>query len=396
MPEDRSEFREFVILFSIGFFILYFPWFFAVLAYLIPHFLENYQIFLSKNQLLLIIELYFIFYFFANCLGIFIGFMKKKKQKISRRLLWGNFFSIISCIIIICFLLSENNLNLAFFYGFYCFFLICVIIGQINYLKKNHFAYNIPFPKGSIFKGSLSTKIIRFLNKRNKDKLIFTGDFILEEEHRNKKPEYYKDEFICPFCELYVSHKWYADILENVREKNDEIFTISRCTKCNEMILWSEKTREIVYPNILSISKPNMDMEEEIRNLYSEASKIYKESPRGAAAILRVSLEKLLEQAKIPGNDLNNKIKNLLKEGVDENIRKACHIVRIYGNYAVHAGEIDLNDNLEITQGLFWLINKIANIKITEKKKIDSMFSSLPKSKRDQISRRDSYSKKIK
>lgn len=390
MPEDQANYRLFLFIFFIGAFFIYLPWFLIVIIKFLPDFLQNYQYYLSNNIFIYLIEFIFILCLIVNSIAIVIELIKKKKKEISHNLLGANLFSFFSCIIIIVFFVFENQLNFVFLWGIYCLILFCIFISQINYLKDEvHYTYDIPFPKGSIFKGHLSTKIIKLLNKNKKHKLIFLGAYFMEENLASKKPEYYKDKFICPFCEEYVSHKWHADILENNRQKNDEIFTLSRCENCKQILLWSEKLREIIYPNIIPISKPNKDMDEEIKNLYIEASKIFKESPRGAAALLRLSLEKLLIKLKIPGRDLNEKIKILIKEGIDENIRKACDIVRIYGNYAVHPKEIDLNDNIEIAQGLFWLINKIANIKITEKKKIDTMFSELPKSFKNQIERRD-------
>lgn len=390
MPDDRTEFRIALLIILIVGFILYFPWIIAVFVYVLPCFCKNYQKNLAKNIPLFIIEIYYILYLFANWLGISIGIIKKKRGFVSRRLLYGNFFSIISCIIIIYFLFLEENLDFIGFFGFYCFIMICVFIGQmITFFIKKHYPYNIPFPKGSVFKGFLSTKIVKFLHKNRKNKSILLGDYILEEKDSNKRPEYYKDKFICPFCELYVTHEWQPDVLENTRKRSDEIFTISRCTDCKKMILWSENTREIIYPKIILINKPNEALDNDIKDLYIEASRIYKESPKGAGALLRLSLERLLKKLKIPGDNLNLQIKSLIDGGVDENIKKACDIVRVYGNYAVHAGEIDLNDNLEIVETLFWLINRIAYIKITEKKKIDSLYSKLPKSKKNQINRRD-------
>jgi len=64
-------------------------------------------------------------------------------------------------------------------------------------------------------------------------------------------------------------------------------------------------------------------------------------------------------------------------------------VVRVIGNNAVHPGEISIDDNPEIAQALFGLINVIVENRIAEPKRIEALYASLPEGARNAIERRD-------
>ena len=122
------------------------------------------------------------------------------------------------------------------------------------------------------------------------------------------------------------------------------------------------------------IPDPYRELNKDVKKIYNEAAAIFKLSPRASAALLRLCLEKLLIQIKIPGETLNKRIGNLLDKGTEAHIIKACDLVRVHGNEAIHPREINMKDDAKIARGLFWLINKIANVEIREKKEIHKLF----------------------
>ncbi len=79
----------------------------------------------------------------------------------------------------------------------------------------------------------------------------------------------------------------------------------------------------------------------------------------------------------------------MVKKGLSIKVQKALDIVRVIGNNAVHPGQIDLNDNPEIAQNLFGLINVIAEIMISQDKHIDNLYETLPDGAKEQIAKRD-------
>ena len=145
------------------------------------------------------------------------------------------------------------------------------------------------------------------------------------------------------------------------------------------------------------IPNPNEELNKEIKKIYNEAAAIFKLSPRASSALLRLCLEELLIQIKIHGKNLNERIGNLIDKGVDKYIRKACDLVRVHGNEAIHPREINLKDDDKIARRLFWLINKIANVEITEKKEIYELFDETisEKSKKSILKRDQKKEKKI-
>ena len=95
----------------------------------------------------------------------------------------------------------------------------------------------------------------------------------------------------------------------------------------------------------------------------------------------------LLEYRGKTGN-LNTNIKNLVKEGIGQQIQQALDIVRVTGNHAVHPGEIIFDDATDV-QALFNLINMVAVILITQPKQIQEIYDNLPEKDKKEIAKRD-------
>ena len=78
---------------------------------------------------------------------------------------------------------------------------------------------------------------------------------------------------------------------------------------------------------------------------YKEAQSILNLSPRGAAALLRLVIEKLVTHLKAEGRDINAQIAWLVSKGLPEQVQQALDAVRVIGNEAVHPGSMDLHDD---------------------------------------------------
>lgn len=162
---------------------------------------------------------------------------------------------------------------------------------------------------------------------------------------------------------------------------------LSKCFSCKKIAVWVHD--ELLYPQNTYLIPPNEDLPQDILNDYEEASSILAKSPRGAAALLRLAIQKLCVHLEQPGKNINADIAALVKAGLNAQVQQALDIVRVVGNNAVHPGQIDLQDNKEIAESLFGLVNIIAEKMISEPKHVESIFDNLPDGVKKQIEERD-------
>lgn len=144
-----------------------------------------------------------------------------------------------------------------------------------------------------------------------------------------------------------------------------------------------------MYPDSAGIDSPNDDLDDDIVADYNEAASILQKSPRGAAALLRLAVQKLCKQLGEPGKDINTDIGNLVQKGLSPTIQQALDALRVIGNESVHPGQIDLRDDPGTAQALFRLLNKIAETMITEPRQIQEIYDKIPESKKKAIEKRD-------
>ena len=241
-------------------------------------------------------------------------------------------------------------------------------------------------------------------------------------------PEYGKKKFQCPHCNTIATQEWftannasstakgilnhlYLDYRPNVSDitqRNivkflDSVnnnfqtnfynfvpigFAVATCASCNDFTLWVNK--EIVYPKKTTVSPPNEDLDEDIKALYIEASNILIDSPKGSTALLRLALQKLLKQIGGSGQNINKDIKDLVANNLSSQMQKALDLLRVVGNNAVHPGQIDLDDNVEIARKLFDILNYIAYELITKPKELERLYADLiPADTQEHIKQRD-------
>lgn len=162
---------------------------------------------------------------------------------------------------------------------------------------------------------------------------------------------------------------------------------ISVCFHCGRPSLW-ERSR-MVCPSRGAIEAPNPDLDKEIQEDYLEAASVIQQSPRAAAAILRMCIQKMTKQLGLPGKNINDDIATLVKNGLNPEIQQALDFVRVVGNNAVHPLEMDLRDDLPTANALFGLVNLIAEQMISRPRKIAALFSTLPHSALAGIAKRD-------
>lgn len=204
------------------------------------------------------------------------------------------------------------------------------------------------------------------------------------------KPQRSIQSFTCPHCGAFSrqDHKSSGHLLNqgNAVYSHDYLVCTTQCDACKEVALWHRD--RLVYPQIGLAPPPNADLPQDVKADYLEAAAISNLSPKGAAALLRLAIQKLCVHLGGKGKNINDDIGTLVANGLPERIQKSLDIVRVIGNNAVHPGQID-TDNPETVANLFTLLNIIAETMITVPNQIDNMYAGLPEGTLDAIKRRD-------
>ena len=112
-------------------------------------------------------------------------------------------------------------------------------------------------------------------------------------ENSFKPPTFHESGFTCPFCGAFSQQDWGspAYVAAGTHYGGAESFQISLCRRCRRFSVWIDK--KMVYPDVLSAPAPNPDLSPDVRRDYEEARAIIAKSPRGAAALLRLAIQKI-------------------------------------------------------------------------------------------------------
>lgn len=203
-----------------------------------------------------------------------------------------------------------------------------------------------------------------------------------------------RKHFECPHCSTHSSQTLIRFPAE--AGANDEYGTTwtayfgFKCDKCEEIHIYTasinaESDRDLYNPYIIyphdTIPKdiPSVceGLPEDIKNDYDEAALIVEISPRGAAALLRLCIQKLCHNHFGGKIKIDKAVKELNIGTSNKDFIKALDIVRVIGNEAVHPGQLDLRDDPDTAKGLFALVNYISG-NMMQSSKIKKKYGSLP------------------
>ena len=132
-----------------------------------------------------------------------------------------------------------------------------------------------------------------------------------------KKPEPKANSFICPHCGVFAMQVW-SEFMTNFDREHTSGWELQRnmnvgkCDHCSKITIWLGD--EMIYPIKSSVPTPNEDLEEDIRKDYNEAAEIVEKSPKSAAALLRLAIQKLCKQLGEDGENINTDIGELVKK----------------------------------------------------------------------------------
>ncbi|WP_432719834.1 DUF4145 domain-containing protein [Jeongeupia wiesaeckerbachi] len=214
-------------------------------------------------------------------------------------------------------------------------------------------------------------------------------------------PTFNADAFNCPFCNAFAHMGWTALF---THQKTPIGAFSAWCKHCQQRSIWRlppnnsgfpdspdrEAQRAVMlYPIASSAPVAHVDLPDDCRLDYDEARTVAQHSPRAAAALLRLVIQKLCVHLGCAGKKIDEDIAKLVANGLPVRMQQAFDVVRVTGNNAVHPGEMDLQDNPELAFALFGLINMVVEEMITKPKALEAMFANLPAGALEAIERRN-------
>lgn len=185
--------------------------------------------------------------------------------------------------------------------------------------------------------------------------------------------------------------QWNGNSWEDV----DQVWSRSLCFSRKKSALWIG--RRMVFPDPASdvqskAPKRSEDLPPVVAALYDEAAAVLPHSRRAAAALCRAAMEQLARQLTPelpPTVKLDGRLVALSKT-VSSATLQALNIVRHVGNTALH-GEKDGDqsavmyldeDDSSIAEVFFLAINTLADERITQPRRIQEMYETLPENVR--------------
>ena len=99
---------------------------------------------------------------------------------------------------------------------------------------------------------------------------------------------------------------------------------VSGCHNCNGFALWVGE--RLVFP--LNVQKTPELVEED----FEEAAAILNKSPRGATALMRVCIQKLVPLLKQDGKYLNDYISSLIRKALEVEIQQSMEVLQVLRN----------------------------------------------------------------
>lgn len=205
-------------------------------------------------------------------------------------------------------------------------------------------------------------------------------------------PAYELEAFHCPFCGAYAHMIWTTLQDEELKYDLEIPFTSAGCQRCGKHSIWEEGDEgegQLLYPPFGAAPPAHPKMPAGTKADYEEAAKVAGASPRAAAALLRLAVERLCAELKASGRNLNEQIGDLVRRGLPESVAQALDVLRVIGNNSVHPGEMSSDDVGAVASKLFRCLNLIVEHLISIPADMKELSEGLPNGAKSAIQKRD-------
>ncbi|ADN09219.1 DUF4145 domain-containing protein [Sulfurimonas autotrophica] len=139
-------------------------------------------------------------------------------------------------------------------------------------------------------------------------------------------PVYEDEQFHCLQCSVYAKQSW--GTLTKSGHYTD--FKYSQCQHCYKYCYWYKG--KMIVPSEAHVAPPHQDLPESCILEYNEARDIASRSPRAAAALLRLAVQKLMVELGEKGKNINTDIGSLVSKGLPVEVQQALDYCRVIGN----------------------------------------------------------------
>ena len=180
-------------------------------------------------------------------------------------------------------------------------------------------------------------------------------------------PIFGSSKFHCALCNVYAKQEWKA--LEFEGTFNRSPFKYSICDHCGKICYWYME--RMIVPGEAPVPPHHEDLPASCQSEYNEARDIAGRSPKAAAALMRLVVQKLMVDLGQVGKNIND------------------DYCRVIGNNAVHPGEINIDDDPSVAYSLFEMVNFVVEDRITKPKKIAELYNKLPAGVLKAVEKRD-------
>ena len=222
-----------------------------------------------------------------------------------------------------------------------------------------------------------------------------------------KAPAFSERSFNCPHCSALAQMSWAnAHLPTPIRGQTVPTeYHFAQCAACGQPSIWHAKPTQLdgrvvlaagpsdrmLWPNVSAsmFPAPHPDLSDACKTDFMEAREVANVSPRAAAALLRLCIQRLCSELGRPERNINDAIAGLVKDGLPTRVQEALDIVRVIGNNAVHPGQMTTEDHAEQANALFELVNIIVEQMVAQPRRISAMYATLPDGARKAIESRD-------
>jgi hypothetical protein len=131
----------------------------------------------------------------------------------------------------------------------------------------------------------------------------------------------------------------YQNHLQSLKVKMANLH-LSSCNSCNGFALWAGE--RLAFP--MNVDKTPALVKED----FEEAAAILNKSPRGATALIRVCIQKLMPLLKQDGQNLTDSMSSLLRKGLEVEIQQAMEVLQVLRNDPGQPTSLDTPEDKEM------------------------------------------------